>query len=200
MGRSIEDVDALVLTHGHSDHIGFAERVRADHGVPVSVHELDATLARGEVDNPSAGLGDRSLGAFFGFMLWSMRKGALRIKNLTEVSTFGDGATLDVPGSPRLIETPGHTAGSVSLVFEGVDALLTGDAIATLAVTTGADGPRIAPFAADPAQALASLDRLADVEATWVLPGHGHPWDGGAGEAVSRARAAGIDGLATPTS
>ena len=42
MGRTIEDVRALVLTHGHSDHIGFAERVRDEHGVPVSVHELDA--------------------------------------------------------------------------------------------------------------------------------------------------------------
>ena len=57
MGRTIEDVRALVLTHGHSDHIGFAERVRDEHGVPVSVHELDAALARGEVPNPSAGIG-----------------------------------------------------------------------------------------------------------------------------------------------
>ena len=61
MGRTIDDVRAVVLTHGHSDHVGFAEQVRDEHGVPVSVHELDAALARGEVPNPSAGMGERKL-------------------------------------------------------------------------------------------------------------------------------------------
>src|SRR5262249_61940329 len=57
MGRTPADVRALVLTHGHTDHIGFAERLRREAGVPVSVHEADAALARGEVPNPSKGYG-----------------------------------------------------------------------------------------------------------------------------------------------
>ena len=57
MGRSLDDVRSVVLTHGHSDHIGFAERIRRERGTPILVHELDATLARGEVPNPSKGLG-----------------------------------------------------------------------------------------------------------------------------------------------
>ncbi len=57
MGRTLDDVRAVVLTHGHSDHIGFAERIRRERGTPILVHELDAALARGEVPNPAKGLG-----------------------------------------------------------------------------------------------------------------------------------------------
>ena len=55
MGRSLDDVRGVVLTHGDTDHIGFAERLRRDHGVPVYVHAADAARARGEVksDKPS---------------------------------------------------------------------------------------------------------------------------------------------------
>ena len=38
MGRSLDDIKGVVLTHGDSDHLGFAERLRSDHGVPIYVH------------------------------------------------------------------------------------------------------------------------------------------------------------------
>ncbi len=198
MGRSLEDVAAVVLTHGHSDHIGFAERLRSERGVPVSVHELDAALARGEVPNPSAGMGSRKLTSLLGFLVWGARHGALRTKALTEVATFGDGATLDVPGALRVIRTPGHTEGSVVLHAAGVDALLMGDAIATYNVLTGLSGPQIAPFSADPGQALESLGQLEGIEARWVLPGHGDAWTDGVGQAIGAVRSVGIDHLARP--
>lgn len=188
MGRTIEDVSALVLTHGHSDHIGFAERLRTERRVPVSVHEADAALARGEVPNPAKGYGPVKLGPILGFLWFGLVHGGLRTRHLGEVSTFGDGATLDVPGSPRVILTPGHTPGSAVLLFEARNALLVGDAFATYAVTTGAHGPRIAPFTADANQALESLARIEDVRADLVLPGHGRPWTGTVQEAVGLVR------------
>jgi glyoxylase-like metal-dependent hydrolase (beta-lactamase superfamily II) len=188
MGRTVADVRALLLTHGHSDHIGFAERLRRERQVPVSVHEADAALARGEVPNPAKGFGPTKLRPLLGFLWFGALHGGLRTPKLREVATFGDGATLDVPGSPRVILTPGHTPGSAVLHVASLDVLFVGDAFATYAVTTGARGPQVAPFTADAARAVASLARLEDVSAGLVLPGHGDPWTGGVQEAVRRVR------------
>jgi glyoxylase-like metal-dependent hydrolase (beta-lactamase superfamily II) len=190
MGRTVADVRALLLTHGHTDHIGFAERLRREQRVPVSVHEADAALARGEVPNPAKGFGPTKLRPLLGFLWFGALHGGLRTPKLREVATFGDGATLDVPGSPRVILTPGHTPGSAVLHVASLDVLFVGDALATYAVTTGARGPQVAPFTADAAEAVASLARLEDVSADLVLPGHGDPWTGGIQEAVRRVRQA----------
>jgi glyoxylase-like metal-dependent hydrolase (beta-lactamase superfamily II) len=193
MGRALDDVRAVVLTHGHSDHIGFAERARRELHVPVSVHEADRALATGESaalrDKVTKGARPRPI-SLLGFLAYSVRKGMLRIPPIREVATFGDGATLDVPGAPRVILVPGHTAGSAALHVPARDAVFVGDAFATLSALTGARGPLTVPqFNADTREALASLDRLVGLEASLALPGHGEPWTGGLAEAVRLVRA-----------
>src|SRR4051794_36234648 len=46
LGRTRADVRALVLTHAHFDHVGFAERARQELGIPVYVHENDYPLTQ----------------------------------------------------------------------------------------------------------------------------------------------------------
>lgn len=188
LGRTLQDVRVVLLTHGHSDHIGFAQRA-SESGIPVRVHEADAALARQEVPNPSRGYGSVKPLPLLRFLVYGVRHGLLRIPKLRHVATFGDGATLDVPGAPTVIHVPGHTPGSAALHFAGHDALFAGDALATYAVTNGRSGPQLAPFTADEPVALESLRRLETVQASLVLPGHGPAWHLGVRAAVEAVRA-----------
>jgi glyoxylase-like metal-dependent hydrolase (beta-lactamase superfamily II) len=142
------------------------------------------------VPNPAKGYGPIKFGPLIGFVWFGLLHGGVRTPKLGEVATFDDGATLDVPGSPRAVLVPGHTPGSIALHVPSHDALFVGDAFATYVVTTGVRGPRLAPFTANPAQAVESLSRLEQLPARLVLPGHGDPWTGGIPEAVQEVRRA----------
>ncbi len=189
LGRSLDDIRGIVLTHGDSDHIGFAERLRRRNDIPVLVGHGDAARARGE-EKTSPAWGRLRLGPTLGFLVYGMRKGAVRTHPLATVVEVGDGDVLDLPGSPRVLALPGHSPGSIAVHVPAVDAVFVGDGLTTRHVLTGATGPAPAPFTDDATEALRSLDHLAGLGARWVLPGHGAPWDGGTAEAVRRVRAA----------
>jgi glyoxylase-like metal-dependent hydrolase (beta-lactamase superfamily II) len=188
MGRGLDDIRALILTHGDSDHVGFAERLRREHHVPVYVHEADAARARGEVST-KPDWGKMRLGAMLQFLGYMIAKGGLSTKYLSSVTTVTDGQVLDAPGSPRIISLPGHSPGSIAVHVPSVDAVFVGDGLTTRNVLTGVRGPQPAPFTDEPALAIESLERLRATGARWVLPGHGEPWSGGVDAAVDAVSA-----------
>jgi glyoxylase-like metal-dependent hydrolase (beta-lactamase superfamily II) len=189
MGRTLDDIKGVILTHGDSDHIGFAERLRRDHGVPVYVHPADAERAKGG-PKPANAKQQMKLGGLLSFIGYTLRKNGLRTTNLTEVVEARDGETLDLPGAPQIIGMPGHSPGSIAVFIPAVDAVFVGDALTTRHVLTGSVGPQPAPFTDEPAQAIASLRALLPTGATWVLPGHGAPWGGGVAAAVAAVEVA----------
>lgn len=188
IGRSLGDVKGVVLTHGDSDHLGFAERLRKENDVPMFVHAADAARAKGG-PKPKTAAGPFTLGPALSFIGYAMRKGGLRTRYLTDVVEVHDGETLDLPGSPRIIGMPGHSEGSIAIHVPSVDAVFVGDALTTRHVLTGKTGPQPAPFTDEPERSVASLAALLPTKATWVLPGHGAPWKGGVAAAVAAATA-----------
>jgi glyoxylase-like metal-dependent hydrolase (beta-lactamase superfamily II) len=196
LGRKPTDVEAIVLTHAHFDHVGFAERARTEWDVHVWVHERDRSLSRHPLHYEKEHSIARHLlnPAGTRILLTMILNGMPVTPGVKEVRAFSDEAVLDVPGRPRPVFSPGHTHGHAGLHFPELGVLISGDALVTLDPYTGRRGPRVVSGAAtaDADQALASLTRLAETNAQTVLPGHGEPWTDGVGSAVERAREAGV--------
>jgi glyoxylase-like metal-dependent hydrolase (beta-lactamase superfamily II) len=194
--RSVGDVAAIVLTHAHSDHTGFAEALREETGAPVYVHPDDESLAA------TGKLPYKREASFLPYLryrhTWRLiihlaGAGAMKPGPISELKTYSDGETLDVPGRPRVIHTPGHSPGHCSLFFEHAGALIAGDAICTLNPFTGTRGPQLMPRALNLSSAtcLDSLTKLESLDAEVVAVGHGEPWREGVAAAVERVRATG---------
>lgn len=193
LGHAPDDVDAVLVTHHHRDHAGNAERLRSA-GARVFSHPADAPFLRGEEH-----LSDRGIVPYLwrpwyaSYILRYVAKGITRTPPVARLDELEDGAVVDVPGSPRVLHVPGHTAGSCALVLEERSLLFTGDALVTLDVARGPrgrQGPQVVrgPHTADADLAVESLDVLAGTQADTVLPGHGEPWTDGIGSALEIAR------------
>jgi glyoxylase-like metal-dependent hydrolase (beta-lactamase superfamily II) len=196
LGKTRGAIEAVVLTHAHFDHAGFAERARRELGVKVWAHEAEIPVTKHPLryDHERSRIPYMLKHPGFDRAFMAMAAmGALFVKGVKQTETYVGGQQLDVPGRPRVIFTPGHTHGHCALHFEERGVLIAGDAFVTYNPYTASHGPQIVSggATADSAQALASLDALAELDAAVTLTGHGEPWTGTVSAAVEQARAAG---------
>ena len=193
LGLGIDAVAGLVVTHSHTDHFGLAHRAQSE-GIDVRVHRDEEHRALGTYT------GDYQVKAtqlpFYN--IWALRTflpllgaGGLRIRRLTSVGTFSHGEQLDLPGHPVAIHTPGHTEGHAMFHLPEVGILFTGDGLITMDVLGPSKGPQMIErrFNHDHVAAWRSLERIVDLDAELLLPGHGPPWEASPAEAIAAARA-----------
>ncbi len=169
-GRQPTDIGRIIVTHRHADHAGNAAELARLTGAEVHVSPGDAafiTEAREQPRPKAASLLGRALVPYVKAALpWTLDPVDAR-------PSLIDGETV---GPFRVVATPGHTDGHVSLLWEERGILFTGDAAQNI---TG-----VAPhFAADdPQQATASFKRLGDLDFEAACFGHGRTLRSGARE------------------
>ena len=195
--RRVSDLEAVVLTHAHVDHFGFAARARKEAGARIYAHHEEAPLVR----HPWHPIKSERLPLFYmnhsatRRLMLEVAKAGFRTHGVQQFEEISDGEVVleRAPGKPKMIFTPGHTQGHCAVHLEDRGVVFTGDAWVTRDPYTGKEGPRLVARSAtnNVEQNLKSLELLERIDAPLALTGQGAPWRESAAEGARQARANG---------
>lgn len=168
--RPERDLALIVLTHGHTDHMGGAAALRERWHVPVAMHRLDADPAQRGVNPPL-----RAARAAGHLVALAARAAARRPAPAFNADLLVEGDTeLRCMGlEARILATPGHTAGSITVLTDGGDALI-GDLVIGHMLRTGR--PCLPYVADDVAQVRQSVRAVLARSPRRVYSAHGRPF------------------------
>jgi len=176
IGGSVTDIEGVLLTHNHPDHVGLAERLRAHGGTWIGLHRLDAGGPR-----HAAQYGEQSDAAL------ALAGASQEVRDISATTIAAYANASAAPVADRVLEdgdvirlggravevvwTPGHTPGHCCYASD--DVLLTGDHLLPEALTQLANTH--APDSDPLGDVLHSLDRLTARDESLGLPGHQYP-------------------------
>jgi glyoxylase-like metal-dependent hydrolase (beta-lactamase superfamily II) len=148
LGRSPEEISLLILTHSHPDHIGAAQAVHRASGCIVAAHAAE----RAWIEDANLQFEKRPIPGFH-----SLVEGSVHVDCILEENDIVNvGNSLDL----KVLHTPGHSSGSISLFSEQEGALFSADAIPIVGEM---------PIWEDPAASIKSIEKLLALEGIRIL-------------------------------
>lgn len=193
LGRHPLDVQAILLTHAHLDHMGAINHFHKRYRTQVFMSSAEVGHAR-DGHLQQAKPGDIVKRCYRPSALrWTARiiaAGALKPVKLPHAQPYPHTGSLDLPGAPVPVACGGHTSGHSAFHLPHKGVLITGDALVTGHPLSPVSGPQLLPpfFAHNPAEAEDALTILAGIDAEILVPGHGDPWRGTPAAAAEHAR------------
>ncbi len=163
---SVKDLSLILLTHGHWDHLGSAEAIRNLSHAPIALNHADLELANaGQAKLKAYGFGTALLEPYFSSKRFDPIKPDVILNGNETLDSYGVNA--------KLIKTPGHTQGSVSVLLESGDAII-GDLLRGDFVFE--NRPNWHFFYDDVITVRSSIKTLLDLKLEQLFVGHGKPF------------------------
>ena len=175
-GYGVADIQRILVTHTHSDHVGSLADLVQRSGAQVMAHQAEVAY----IEQTQSLVYTAFWRRFVGWLVDRLSKSAPCAVDVA----LQDGDVVDVLGGLRVIHTPGHTPGSIVLYQSAQQVLFCGDVIFNGGPFGGGGGITLPPtfFSVDAVQAAASVSRIAELPVETMCFGHGAPIVSRAGE------------------
>jgi glyoxylase-like metal-dependent hydrolase (beta-lactamase superfamily II) len=167
-GKNPYNIKRIILTHAHPDHAGSAEELKRMLGVPVMAHREDAKIMRYGIACRKEICLTPGLKNWLIYEL-AIKRSGINIEPVDIDEQLNDDDLLPLLGGIRVIHTPGHSKGHISLLAENEEVLIAGDLL------SNSTGLGLSVIYENMAEGISSVLKVTNLDFDKMVFGHGRP-------------------------